>query len=238
MTNARNDERGESTPRRGPPRELSEFEIERLLTEEPRGANLVTRALALALALAADSRFDELQRLYRLALAHGVPPQALTEGALATHLFGGFPRAIESFFALDKAGGLTAEGLEKDVRDASTRAAEGARLFDRIYGRSSSAVRSQLRRYGPDFEEAVLHDAYGRILARSTLDAKTRELMAICALSALRLDRQLFSHLRGAVALGASHDDARSMIDLADAVAPDCGECARATFRNALGVDF
>lgn len=201
-----------------------------LLKTEPPGPT--TRALGLALALAADSRFEELKQLYRAALASGISAEALAEGALSIHLFSGFPRAIEAFFALTAAGVTALPRVDErpleDVREA------GSELFRRIYGKNDTAVRQQLERFSNDFARAVLEDAYGRVLSRPFLDAKTRELTAVCALAALGLERQLFSHLRGSLAFGATRQEATAMVDLASRVAPHTASRARVVLERAF----
>lgn len=193
------------------------------------------RALSGALALASQGRFDELFDLYRAALASDVAPQALVEGALSAHLFAGFPRAIEAFETLTRAGVELAATPE--IRSAAHLHADGLALFRGIYGINADAVLAQLGRYGRDFHNAVLEDAYGRILSRPQLDARTRETMAVCALAALGMSRQLFSHLRGAVACGATQGDCAAMLDLAAALSPATAAVALQTFARAFRLD-
>lgn len=183
-------------------------------------ADRTTRALALVLALGATSRFVAAQRLFRVALDLGVPASALAEAALMTWLFGGFPRAIETFHSLSLAAGSGFEPPAGDTVPAERRIELGSALFAKIYGRNAAAVRQELARLAPELERAVVEDAYGRVLARPGLDAVTRELMAVTALAALDLPRQLRSHLKGALACGASRDEIMGMVELAALVAP------------------
>jgi 4-carboxymuconolactone decarboxylase len=192
-----------------------------------------TRALGAALALGAASRFTELELLYRAALESGVSGSDLAEGALALHLFGGFPRAIEAFFALSEAGGCVAPPL--DPRGAEQARTDGERLFGAIYGKQAGAVRARLGEFAPDFDRAVIEDAYGRILSRPALGGARRELAAVCALAALGLDRQLFSHVRGALALGCDAESITAMVELAGELSPATSPSAAATSRRALG---
>lgn len=168
-------------------------------------------AAALALAHAAAGSLDALGDVYREALGIGVPIDVLREGALSAHLFCGFPRAIEAFRRLDEAAGGLAEPVDEPD---SGKGFSGKSLFERIYGEQAAPVRGILRRFHPVLEEAVLEDAYGRILARPRLEARTRELLAVCALTAGRLPLQLESHLRGALRCGAALEDVRAAVEL------------------------
>lgn len=181
--------------------------------------------LPAALALAALGHTGELEALYGRALAAGFSLADLRAGALMTHLFAGFPRAIEAFQALARAAAAArapAAGGEDTAVAPADRARRGTAVFDEVYGAHAARVRAQLRAFAPTFEEAVLEDAYGRILARADLALALRETMAVAALAALRLPRQLQSHARGALRAGASHVELARAAALAGAVAgPD-----------------
>ena len=175
------------------------------------------RTLCLALALAATGQFDQLKRVYEAARALGAELPSLREGALMTHLFGGFPRAIEAFRVLHDlfpgSGELAPETPSDGQED---RQGTGRGVFDRIYQTQAPSVLETLRSYSPTFEKAVLEDAYGRVLARPALDLATRERMAVCALTAQRLPRQLRSHMEGALRCGVSREELAETIELAE----------------------
>jgi 4-carboxymuconolactone decarboxylase len=149
-----------------------------------------------------------------------VSAERLLEAALMTHLFAGFPRAIEAFAVVEDAvlrAGVAwpTETGPTDAANAAARRDAGTAAFVLIYGTHADRVRARLAQYSPTFEQAVLEDAYGRILARPGLETRTRELMSVCVLAALDLPRQLHSHLKGALASGATVDDIEEMVNLA-----------------------
>ncbi|MCC7171641.1 MAG: carboxymuconolactone decarboxylase family protein [Planctomycetes bacterium] len=176
--------------------------------------------LGAALAAAATGRHQAQAEVVTTCLSLGVSAEQCVEGALMTHLFAGFPRAIEAFAivedAVRRAGGTWPRAPGPIARiDANAQRSAGAALFTLIYGSHAQRVRQRLAQFDPAFERAVLEDAYGRILARPGLDARTRELMSVCVLTALDLPRQLHSHMKGAVAAGATVDDIEEMVNLA-----------------------
>lgn len=188
-----------------------------------RGAHArhgATAGLAAALAAAATGRHEAQAATLTTCLSLGVSAELLVEGALMTHLFSGFPRAIEAFAIVEdtvrRAGGVwpIASTPAGDATPTARRDA-GAAVFTLIYGAQADRVRARLAQFSPAFEHAVLEDAYGRILARPGLDTRTRELMSVCVLTALDLPRQLHSHLKGALAAGAKVDDIEEMVNLA-----------------------
>ena len=189
------------------------------------------RTVCLALALASLGRFDDLARLYERSHALRVPVTLLREAALRTHLFSGFPRAIEAFHALTEATGEF-ESPESGSRCSSADPSPdaGRAAFERIYRDQADGVRRLLHSFSPVFERAVIEDAYGRILSRPELDPRLGELMAVCSLTALQLPRQLRSHLEGALRCGATREEVIEVIELAGVV------CARKAVWEALGL--
>ncbi len=179
-----------------------------------------TATLCLALALGATGRFDELERVLRAGIAAGVSRATLAEALLMVHLFGGFPRAIEAFRALERVAPHDAAAPPPAPSPVeSLRRRAGNDLFGKIYGDQARAVLEQLARAHPTLAEAVLVDAYGRVLAREGIEPRVRELMAITALATVSLPRQLESHVRGALRAGASIGQLRGAAALAGAIA-------------------
>ncbi len=131
------------------------------------------------------------------------------EVALQSHLFCGFPRTLASLDVLRDAGLVLQDpGYEAPAEGA------GAELFDTIYGEGADKVRTHLEGLSPDFSSWIAGHAYQTVLARPGLPAAGRELLAVAALAATGHDRQLASHVRGAVRLGARPEDVMQTIDL------------------------
>jgi 4-carboxymuconolactone decarboxylase len=159
------------------------------------------------------------------------------EALLQATLFFGFPRLVSAFERLHAAwpadpppaGGPTAGGEVP----ADRRAAEGRALFAAIYGRNDAAVRAHLRALHAEFHDFVLEAAYGRILARPGLPPRTRELLAVGALAALRQVPQLVAHARGALGFGAARGEVRESIVCALGDVPEVDDLVRRIGRDA-----
>lgn len=165
-------------------------------------------------------RFDVVREL-RAACAPGEPDRRWREAVLQVHVFAGFPRLVESFDVLAECGGLGTFDAN-ELGSAPDARARGDALFTRIYRKHADDVRARLERHHPDFCEWTLTHAYGRVLARDGLDARMRELLACGALAAFGQDRQLASHVRGAVRCGATLAQVHAVFDaLHDLVAPE-----------------
>lgn len=153
-------------------------------------------------------RWDDVRALRRAAPT-GEPDRAWREVALQVHVFAGFPRGVETYGVLAEEGGL---GSPEELGEPEDRT-RGDALFQRIYADLSPRVATTLRDGHPDFASWILGHAYGRVLSRPGLAADRRELLAVTALAALGQERQLASHVRGAVRCGAEAGDVRSALE-------------------------
>ena len=162
------------------------------------------RLVRLAVAICAGDW--PLLREIRSQAPPGEPNRRWREAVLQTHLFAGFPRIIEAWGALEAAGGLgePSEGAADAQASENARAQAGRALFDRIYADQAPRVRQTLQDYHPVLARWIEAHAYGRVLARPGLSPATRELLAVACLSSLGQDRQLASHVRGALHVGAT----------------------------------
>ncbi|MFT4647934.1 MAG: alkylhydroperoxidase/carboxymuconolactone decarboxylase family protein YurZ [Glaciecola sp.] len=134
----------------------------------------------------------------------GEPDERWREALIQSHLFLGFPSIVEAFEVISREGGMHAPTEPEHENPGTDFEAQGAPIFDGIYADLAPVVRRRLAQHHPDFAHWIAEHAYGRVLARPGLTAAMRELLAIVCLLHTNLDRQLASHTRGAVRLGAS----------------------------------
>lgn len=93
---------------------------------------------------------------------------------------------------------------------ASDPAAPGAR--QRIWGPQAEAIERALRRADPDLADLIVNVAYDDVFERPGLDLRTRELLAVALLASLGAERELPTHLRGALRCGASVTELRETL--------------------------
>ncbi len=155
--------------------------------------------------------WDELRALRRAA-PDGEPDREWREALLQAHVFAGFPRVVEAYGVLQSAGGLGVIGRDERLQEAE-QPERGRELFARIYGEHAPKVAGFLEDSHPDFADWILGHAYGRVLTRPGLAAHKRELLAVCALAAFGQERQLASHVRGALRCGAQAADVRTLLE-------------------------
>lgn len=157
----------------------------------------------LSAAMAVDAGADvetELQRARAEA-----DPRQVDETILQSCLFLGFPAALEAagaWRAIRAAAPVDDDPLAPATR-AAERAERGERLCRRVYGGAYDALRANVAEANPALDRLMVETGYGTVLARPGLEPATREVCLVAVLAAQARDRQLYSHLRGALRTGA-----------------------------------
>jgi 4-carboxymuconolactone decarboxylase len=148
------------------------------------------------------------------AAARDADPVSVEEVLLQSHLFLGYPAALNGFARWRELSGREG-GTATDDREAwSERGEEVCRI---VYGGQYEGLRANVRRLHPDMERWMVEDGYGRVLGRPGLDLATRELCIAALLAVQDVPRQLHSHLRGALNAGAAESEVMRALELAGA---------------------
>lgn len=125
-------------------------------------------------------------------------------------LYAGYPSALEGLRVLNGVwpgrARRTPEGTPARWR------ARGAALCRRVYGPAYARLLPAVRALHPDLAVWMEEHGYGRVLARSGLGVRERELITVAALAALGWERQLVSHVLGALRVGASVPQTRAAL--------------------------
>ncbi len=177
---------------------------------EPRDAALVRAALAIP---AGDDA--ELMTRFAAAREEGTPTLWLDELTLMTVLFVGFPRALVAARMLRRLEPLapSENGAAYDRwQDWQVRGEATCRA---VYADHYDKLRAHLQELHPALDAWVIVDGYGRTMGRSGLDMVRRELCAVALLIPQRVPRQLHSHLRGALNVGATQEQVEAVLELA-----------------------
>lgn len=174
------------------------------------GASVATlgdeeRALVrLAAVIAAGSEPDiraELSRANEEARAEWIE-----EVILQSYLFAGFPRTLNAAREWRRVSGRAApvsdEGERLDL--ASEWRTKGEETCAIVYGPFYDRLRVNIRALHPALDAWMIVEGYGKVLSRPGLDLARRELCIVAACAASRQERQLHSHLHGALHAGAS----------------------------------
>jgi 4-carboxymuconolactone decarboxylase len=135
----------------------------------------------------------ELQRA-----AAGTSHLWIEELLLQSYLFAGFPRALNAmreWRRIAKTPAWAGE-VQDDLREA------GEATCKKVYGRMYDRLRENIRVLHPQLDEWMILEGYGKVLSRPQLDLARRELCIVAACAATAQDRQLQSHLHGALNVG------------------------------------
>jgi 4-carboxymuconolactone decarboxylase len=165
-----------------------------------------TRALVeLAAAIAAGAA-GLVERCSRACVAAPVPDLWVDELLLQSVLMVGWPRALTAA-AIWRAIG-PAEAVPGEDATASDRNTEwrerGEAVCRMVYGANYARLRANVAALHPALESWMVTEGYGRTIGRPGLDLARRELCVVAQVAVQGAERQLHSHLKGAVHAGAS----------------------------------
>ncbi|OYV68151.1 MAG: hypothetical protein B7Z72_08595, partial [Gemmatimonadetes bacterium 21-71-4] len=98
--------------------------------------------------------------------------------------------------------------------------ADGERTCAVVYGRFYQRLRENIRHLHPALDDWMIVEGHGKVLSRPGLDLGRRELCIVAACAAAGQDRQLHSHLHGALNAGVAPGAVGDAIDALGGVVP------------------
>jgi 4-carboxymuconolactone decarboxylase len=173
----------------------------------------------------------------RAALANAadvVPVLWIEELILQCYLFCGFPRALN---AMREWRRISPEPVapEEDGNEGEWRQ-RGEVTCRRVYGAMYDRLRVNIRALHAELDDWMIVEGYGKVLSRPGLDLPRRELCIVAACAASRQDRQLHSHLHGALNVGVAPNALLEAIDALEGILPESVvESARLLARRVVG---
>jgi 4-carboxymuconolactone decarboxylase len=140
--------------------------------------------------------------------ARDVPATHVEELVLQSYLFCGFPRALNAAREWRRVSRRVAPDTDEaeDVELAEEWRERGEQTCAAVYGAMYEKLRLNVRDLHPALDSWMVVDGYGKVLGRPGLDLQRRELCVVAACAAMGQDRQLHSHLRGALNVGVEPD--------------------------------
>lgn len=206
------------SPRSNPPRSGIGFRIELqqnpAATLDPPVAALVRLAARIAAGSEADVRVGFLQ-----ALDAETPTPWVEELILQSYLFVGFPRSLNAAREWRKVSGIAAPQHEDlPAPDLDRWRLQGEQTCETVYGKFYAKLRENIRQLHPSLDDWMIVEGYGKILSRPGLELPLRELCIVAACLATGQDRQLHSHLYGALHAGAMGADLEATFTALDDV--------------------
>lgn len=155
-------------------------------------------------AVVAGGTEADLRRMMAVA-APVLRPVWADELLLQSYLFAGFPRMLNAAREWRRASGAPAAADDEGTHDEmiATWHVRGEATCSAVYGEMYPRLRENMRSLHPAIDAWMIVEGYGKVLGRPGLDLPRRELCIVAACVATGQDRQLVSHLHGAVNVGA-----------------------------------
>ena len=169
-----------------------------------------TRALIVMSGTLATRDSEQLAVAMEEALAKSDPEQ-VEEILLQSHLFLGFPAALNGLALWRELSGRPAGPAEAE--DPAEWQSRGSKICRQVYGSSYQDLRRNVAALHPQIERWMIEDGYGKVLGRDRVSLDVRELCIVGLLAVLDAPAQLHSHLRGALAVGASASDVEEALE-------------------------
>ena len=138
-------------------------------------------------------------------LAAETPTPWVEECILQSYLMAGFPRALNAMREWRRVSGIPAPEPEEIPEPSLWRwRVQGEQTCEVVYGKFYTKLRENIKHLHPALDEWMIVEGYGKILSRQGLELRLRELCIVAACAAMGQDRQLHSHLHGALNAGAT----------------------------------
>jgi len=190
----------------------------------------------LAGAVAAGSEADMRRAV---ADATRIDPVWVEELILQSYLFAGFPRTLNAMREWRKASGRAAPEADwraKVEGDVAELRAQGEETCAKVYDGMYERLRENIAELHPALDSWMVVDGYGKVLSRPGLDLVRRELCIVAVCAVARQDRQLQSHLHGALNVGATPGQVvGTLVALRDMLDANALRRALAMFNKVLG---
>jgi 4-carboxymuconolactone decarboxylase len=167
-----------------------------------------------------------------------VPPEWVEELVLQSYLFAGFPRGLTAAREWRRVSGRAAPEMDEgaDYGNAAAWRARGEKTCRAVYAGRYEPLRVNVRELHPALEAWMIVEGYGKVLSRPGLDLQRRELCVIASCAAARQDRQLHSHLHGALNVGIAAADIEATLDaIADVIGEADTHRVRLLWARVLG---
>jgi 4-carboxymuconolactone decarboxylase len=146
----------------------------------------------------------------------------IEELILQSYLFCGFPRSLNAMREWRRLTGRTATMDVEGTAPAEWRQ-RGEATCRLVYGEMYDRLRVNIRALHPELDEWMIVEGYGKVLSRPGLDLPRRELCIVAACAASEQDRQLHSHLHGAINVGVAPDVLTAVIEVLEGVVSEVG---------------
>lgn len=187
-------------------RRVTEFKPEKFPI--PRILSLFSAAITIADEKAVMTALEQGRK-------YAVTRELFYEIILQSYLFLGFPRMLTAAEQLNRVfpGNGSPDSDGQITPDEAERwFADGTRLCQKVYSHNYELLKNRVEQFAPEIFRWMIVEGYGKVLSRPELDVPTRELSIIAFLMMENREKQLFSHIKGAVNVGVDKELLRLVV--------------------------
>jgi alkylhydroperoxidase/carboxymuconolactone decarboxylase family protein YurZ len=153
-----------------------------------------------------------LEHILIIAKSINIGPKKIYETIIQIYLFCGFPATIEALKVFNK----LFPSFEKKYTefDLNLYIKKGQKNCRNIYRENYSKLLDNFTNLSPDLKDWMIIEGYGKVMGRTGLILKERELINVTVLSTNYYEHQLYSHLKGAINTNSSIELIEAIINL------------------------
>jgi 4-carboxymuconolactone decarboxylase len=155
----------------------------------------------------------KLREEFQIALKQGLPINQIREAVLQTFLMTGYPATINAFILLNEVAGGDRDFLREESGSLQQWQKRGEELCRKVYGSQYENLVHNVKQLHPDLADWMILEGYGKVLSRPFLSPVVRELLTVAMTAVLKVERQFYSHVRGALNMGASPQQISSVFE-------------------------
>jgi alkylhydroperoxidase/carboxymuconolactone decarboxylase family protein YurZ len=155
----------------------------------------------------------KLRKEFQKAFQQGIPITQIREAVLQTYLFAGYPATINAFILLNEVAGSDREFLREEPASLEQWQERGEEFCRKVYGSQYENLVHNMKQGHPDLADWMILEGYGKVLSRPFLSPVVRELLTIAMTAVQQVERQFYSHVRGALNVGALPQQITSVFD-------------------------
>jgi alkylhydroperoxidase/carboxymuconolactone decarboxylase family protein YurZ len=166
-------------------------------------------------AASANNEFIILREIILQAKFKKIPFSKMYETLLQNYLFAGYPSALASLKILKEYYPYKKLPEVADMNLYHFRR-KGEERCKKVYGNKFEKLIRNINNFSPELAEWLVLEGYGKVLGRTGLSFKERELCIAAVLTVMKFEDQLYSHINGVVKAGASIKELQSVINNLD----------------------
>jgi len=151
-----------------------------------------------------------LPKLFEKAKISRISAKKLYETIIQIYLFCGFPATIESL----KHFNFVFPEFKKNQNefDLNKYIKIGQNNCRKIYRSNYNKLIENFRSLSPELKDWMIIEGYGKVMGRTGISLKERELINVTVLSTNYYEHQLYSHIKGAINTGSGYNIIESII--------------------------